>query len=169
MDYTEFCHKLDELLQGKSLRTEGLETAINAIALAHGVTAGEVALLLADEKGQALRFHWPRGLQSSGSIPFSSKESLAARTFRDSSGTINNRFSSTRHSSIFEAVPLKEQGGKALPIQKIISVPLRRGEECLGVLQICRKAADAATAGPDFTREELRGVAMISQVVARYL
>lgn len=169
MNYEEYCQKLEQLLENRDLRGEGLETAVNIIGLGLGVPAGAIALLLVDDNSQSLQFLWPRGLQNSGSIPVTSKESLAAKTFRESSGTINNRFAATRHASIFEAFPLQEQGGKVLPIQKIISVPLRHEDHCLGVLQICRKSNDAATAGPDFTREELKGTALIAQSLARHL
>ena len=169
MDIAGFCQTLDRLLKGRDLRGEGLEGAIKAICLALGVSAGEVALFLADERGESLGFLWPRELRNSGTIPLSSKESLAARTFRDGSGRVNNRFSATRHASIFEAFPLQEQACKALPIQKIISVPLVASERTLGVLQICRKAVDVTEAGPDFSREELKGVAHIARTLARHL
>ena len=169
MDYREFCQTLNALLEGRNLRADGAETAINAIALGVGVSAGEIALLLADDRAHVLNFFWPRSLQNAGSVPFSSKESLAARTYRERVGTLNNRFAATRHASIFEALPLKEQGGKALPIQKIVSVPLLRNDICLGVLQVCRKAADAKDAGPDFSQADLRGLAQVAQVLARHL
>ncbi len=169
MEINEFCRKLDRLLGSRDLRGEGLDTAIKALGQGLGVSGGEIALFLADKGNEALRFLWPRGLQSSGSIPFSSKESLAARTYREGRGTVNNRFSATRHASIFEAFPLKEQGGKALPIQKIISVPLRHSQGCCGVLQICRKAVDLTEAGPDFTRAELQDAAQIALVLGRHL
>ncbi len=168
MDINEFCRKLDSLLKNRDLLTEGLETAVNTICLGLNVGAGEIAMLLADEEAAALRFVWPRGLQGSGTVPMTSKESLAARTFRDKKATVNNRFSATRHASIFEALPLKEQGGKALPIQKIISVPIRNENHCFGVLQICHKAADLATAGSDFTRTDLEIAAKVGLTLARH-
>lgn len=169
MDVKEFCLKLDSLLKNRDLRTEGLGTAINTICLGLDVGAGEIALLLADEEAAALRFLWPRGLQGSGTVPFSSKESLAARTFRERKSTVDNRFSATRHASIFEALPLKEQGGKALPIQKIISVPIHNEKKCFGVLQVCRKAPELAAAGPDFSRLDLEITAKVGMTLARHL
>ncbi len=146
MDIKEFCRKLDRLLESRQLLGDGLDTAIKAISQGLGVSVSEMALLLADEEAGALRFVWPRRLQSSGTLPLSSKESLAVRTYAEQEATMNNRFSATRHASIFEALPLQEQGGKALPIQKIVSVPIRTPQACLGVLQICRKAVDPAAA-----------------------
>ncbi len=157
MDIKEFCRKLDHLLGSRDLHAGGLDTAVKAICQGLAIGTGEIAILLADEDTGALRFLWPRSLQTSGTRPISSKESLAARTYRDEKGTVNNRFSAIRHASVFEALPLKEQGGKALPIQKIISVPIREQENCLGVLQICRKAVDLTESGPDFTPAELLG------------
>ena len=94
---------------------------------------------------------------------------MAARTYRDVEGSVNNRFSAVRHASIFEALPLAENGGKSLPIQKIISVPIRTKESCLGVLQVCRKAADMAGAGPDFTSTQLLGAGLIARTLGRHL
>jgi len=169
MDIKEFCRKLERLLGSRDLHGEGLDTAVKAICQGLAIKTGEIAILLADTDVDVLRFLWPRGLQSSGTIPTSSRESLAARTYREVEGTMNNRFSAIRHASIFEAFPLKENAGKALPIQKIISVPIRQKETCLGVLQICRKAADLAEAGPDFTPAELLGAGLIARTLARHL
>ncbi len=169
MDIKEFCRKLDRLLGSRDLHGEGLDTAIKAISQGLAISTGEIAILLANDDAGALHFLWPRGLKSSGTIPTSSKESLAAQTYRDVKGTVNNRFSAIRHASIFETLPLKEHGGKALPIQKIISVPIREQENCLGVLQICRKAADRTEVGPDFTPAELLGAGLIARILARHL
>jgi hypothetical protein len=169
MDIKEFCRNLERLLGNRNLHGDGLDTAIKAICQGLAISTGEIAILLMDKEDDVLHFLWPRGLQKSGTIPASSKESLAARTFREGAGTINNRFSTIRHSSIFEAFPLKEFGGRALPIQKIISVPLGRKKSCLGVLQICRKASDPTEAGPDFTPRELLGAGLIARILARHL
>ncbi len=169
MNINEFCSKLDRLLSSRELQGEGLDTAIKAICQGLSSSAGEVAIMLVDEEAEALRFLWPRGLQASGSVPFSCKSSLAAKTFRNIEGSVNNRFSAVRHASIFEALPLKEQGGKALPIQKILSVPISTQESCIGVLQVCRKAADPNEAGPDFTQEDLINTELIAKTLARHL
>ncbi|WP_020674749.1 GAF domain-containing protein [Geopsychrobacter electrodiphilus] len=169
MEIKEFCRNLDRLLASRDLLGAGLALAVKAIGQGLNVSTGEIALLLADEKAEALHFLWPRGLQNSGTIPFSSKESLAARTYRELEPVMNNNFSVTRHTSIFEVFPLKEQYGQALPIQKILSVPIRNRERCLGVLQVCRKAASHAEAGPDFTREQLLGAGLIARTLMRHL
>lgn len=169
MDIKDFCRNLDRLLDNRDLHGVGLDTAIKAICQGLSVNSAEIAILLADDEAGVLRFLWPRSLQNSGTIPISGKESLAAKTYRNIKGTINNHFSSVRHASVFEAFPLKEQGGKAVPIQKIISVPINQRERCLGVLQLCRKAADPNDAGPDFTAAELMNAGLIARTLARHL
>jgi GAF domain-containing protein len=169
MEIKEFCRNLDRMLANRGLQGDGLELAVKAIEQRLGVSASEIALLLADEQAEALHFLWPRDLRKSGTVPFSCKESLAARTYRELKSAVNNHFSAIRHASIFEALPLKELSGKALPIQKIISVPVRNEENCFGVLQVCRKASIAADAGPDFTREQVLDAGLIARTLARHI
>ncbi|MCF6178980.1 MAG: hypothetical protein L3J63_06285 [Geopsychrobacter sp.] len=169
MDIKEFCRNLDRLISSRDLRAEGLDTVIKALCQGLEVDVGEIALFLADEEAGALGFLWPRDLRNSGTIPFSAKDSLAARTYRDGKSLMDNHFSATRHASIFEAFPLKRLGGKAFPIQKIMSVPIRSPQACLGVLQICRKAANLEDVGADFTRTELLNTGLIGRTLARPL
>ena len=59
-----------------------------------------------------------------------------------------NNVPMVKHVAFFESVKLKE---KAVPIQKMITVPILHGGEAVGVAQISRKGETPREAGPDFT------------------
>jgi hypothetical protein len=100
-----------------------------------------------------LHFLVPEVLKNVGFIPLSSNSALAARTVRESRPEINNSFATMRHASVFEGVKAATNTGEA--IQKIVSAPILCEGKVVGVMQISRKGASAATAGPDFNAEDV--------------
>ncbi|BCR03042.1 hypothetical protein DESUT3_01110 [Desulfuromonas versatilis] len=170
MNIDEFCQKLETQLAAKPAGEERLKAVAQALSQAFRVTVDEVAVFVLDAETQVLRFRWPLKLKTSGLVPLSSAESLVARTARENKAFLNNRFASAAHTSIFEHFRLgSEEGGRPLPIQKIISAPLAADGGIRGVVQVCRKGADAAAAGGDFGKPELSALVKIARVVARHI
>jgi hypothetical protein len=54
-------------------------------------------------------------------------------------------------------------------IQKIISAPILSGEKVVGIIQISRKGANAALAGPDFTSEDVGKVVALCKPLGKLL
>lgn len=152
---------------GSPAEPAAAESIVKQIAKLFSVQADEVALLELLPSGKSLQFLIPEKLRGVGTIPLSSATALAARTARERRGDVVNNFSSSRHATVFEAVPLGRN--EAQSIQKIMSAPLLRGEELLGVVQISRKGVNAGDAGPDFTPHELNELRRLNDVLCRVL
>ena len=123
------------------------------IAKYMGVKVDEVAILGVSTRWRHLHFLVPEVLKNVGFIPLSSNSALAARTARESRPEINNSFAAVRHASVFEGVKAATSTGES--IQKIVSAPILCEGRVVGVMQVSRKGASAATAGPDFSAEDL--------------
>lgn len=129
------------------------------VAKSFRVGPDEVAILgLADRK-RTLQFLVPEPLKAIGTIPLTSKGSLAARTAREKKPDLINNFHTSRHASVFEGISL---GGKGTPIQKIMSAPVLVGNDLVGVLQVSRKGHRAKEAGEDFTQKDLSELTKIA-------
>jgi hypothetical protein len=143
----------------------GLNRAVELISQAFAVRTHEVAIFSLSPDGRFLQFLTPDRLREVGQIPTTSTHSLAARTVREKRAEVINHFSVIPHSSVFEAVPIsQDQPGEA--IQKIMSAPLLVDKKAVGVIQISRKAAAVADAGPDFTHQQLRELKTIAEALA---
>ncbi len=142
-----------------------LNRAVELISKNFDVHMHEVAILGLTSDERSLRFLAPDNLRQIGEIPLSGATSLAARTARDRRAEIINHFSIVPHASVFEAVRISEQL-RGAPIQKIMSSPILLGGRVIGVVQVSRKAATAAEAGPDFTTAELRELKTICDALA---
>src|SRR5579859_8159144 len=126
----------------------------SALAKLFGVRPTEVALMRL-QKG-LLSFLHPDQLKTAGSIPVSSSSAVAAHTASTKKTELFNSFVKVKHASIFESVKLNsseddvERSGQNA-IQKLMSAPILDAQrKVLGVVQVCRKGFDPATAGPDF-------------------
>jgi hypothetical protein len=149
--------------------TAAAEVSLPAVAEKIGkelrVKADEVAILAVSNRWRHLHFLVPHVLKNVGFIPLTSNSALAARTARDSRPEINNNFSAVRHASVFEGVKAATMTGES--IQKIISAPILFEGKVVGVMQVSRKGASAASAGPDFTAEELGRVQAICKPLGK--
>lgn len=170
MKINDFCSQLEDRLAARASGEGRIELVAQAVHKAFSVSPDEVALFTLDSETQVLCFLWPLKLRSSGFVPLSSSDSLAAQTARDNRPYLNNRFASAQHASIFESIPLNDNRvGKPEPIQKIISAPLSIEGKTTGVIQVCRKGSDPAKTGPNFSMDELNALAEISKSIARYI
>jgi GAF domain len=129
------------------------------------VKVDEVAILAVSNRWRHLHFLVPAALKNVGFVPLTSNSALAARTAREGRAEINNNFSTVRHATVFEGVKAATTSGES--IQKIISAPILNEGRVVGVIQISRKGDSPATAGPDFTGEELGKVQAISRPLGK--
>lgn len=129
------------------------------------VDPDEVAVMALNEKSKSLKFLMPEKLAAVGTIPLSSTSALAAKSARDRRAEVINNFSSTRHATVFEGVPMGRAPGEL--IQKIMSAPILNGTKVVGVVQISRKGRSGSDAGPDFTQKDLRVLISLSPLLDR--
>ncbi|MCM2265130.1 MAG: GAF domain-containing protein [Desulfuromonadales bacterium] len=173
MKIPEFCQTLEKALDEQADMDNRLRLVGTAMQQAFKVKEDEMAIFRLDPETQDLCFLWPKKLVKSGRVPIGTRDSLLARTAREGKPHLDNRFTNTRHASIFESIKLgdpKDKEQKAtLPIQKIMSAPLLQGTQVAGVIQLCRKGLDPEAAGPDFSPTELEAFACIANSVTRYI
>ena len=144
----------------------GLNRVVDMVSKNFAVQPHEVAILVITEDDRFLRFVVPEKLRQVGQIPLTSTNSLAARTVREKRPEIINHFSVVPHASVFEAVPIPPELVRGEPIQKIMSMPVMIEKKVVGVIQVSRKGATAAEAGPDFTHPQLRELKTIADALA---
>ena len=133
------------------------------------VRSNEIALLRL-ENG-LLHFLFPTELTTAGSIPISSSSAVASHTAVTRKVELFNNFTRVKHASIFESIkPAAESGEELRPatIHKLMSAPvLDKADNVLGVVQVCHKGFDLASAGPDFTLDDLQKLELTAKVLAQ--
>ena len=144
-----------------------LPSVADKIAKNLGVRNDEVAILAVSTRWRHLHFLVPEALKKVGFVPLSSNSALAARTARDSRPEIENNFAAARHATVFEGV--KITGGTSEAIQKMISAPILLDGNVIGVIQVSRKGASPASAGPDFTAEDLGKILALCKPLGKLL
>jgi hypothetical protein len=144
-----------------------LASVAEKIAKNLGVRNDEVGILAVSTRWRHLYFLVPEALKKVGFIPLSSNSALAARTARDSRPEIENNFPAARHATVFEGV--KTSGEPAEAIQKMISAPILFDGKVIGVIQVSRKGANPASAGPDFTADDLGKILAICKPLGKML
>ena len=132
------------------------------------VRPNEVALLRL-ENG-LLKFLFPGELATAGAIPISSSTAIAAHTAATRKVELFNNFTTVKHASIFESIkPSGENSEELHPatIQKLMSAPvLDVGGNVLGVIQVCHKGFDLASAGPDFSLDDLQQLELAAKALS---
>jgi hypothetical protein len=140
-----------------------------ALAKLFGVRTKEVALMRL-EKG-LLKFIFPEQLKTAGSIPVSSSSAVASHTASTKKTELFNTFAKVKHARVFETIKLtgaeEEDKSEQGAIQKLMSAPILSPEQkVLGVIQVSRKAFDLASAGPDFTLDDMQQLEVATRVAA---
>jgi hypothetical protein len=146
---------------------KSLDSLSGAIAKLFGVQPDEVAVLELRADNKSLKFVLPDKLRAVGSIPLTSSVALAVRTARERRSDMVNNFAQSRHASVFEGVPLGRAPGVC--IQKLISAPIVRDGEVLGVAQISRKGESQHDCGPDFDTTDLKALQGLNDLLTRFL
>lgn len=144
-----------------------LPSVADRIAKNLSVKSDEVAILALSPRSRRLHFLTPEALRNIGSIPLSSNSALAARTARESRPEIDNKFSMVRQEAVYEGVKIAAETAEA--IHKIISAPILAAGKVVGVIQISRKGADEASAGLDFTADDLGKVLALCKPLGKLL
>lgn len=149
-------------------QAETAATFCSALSKLFGVRITEVALLRL-ERG-FLKFLFPDQL-TGGSVPVSSSSAVSAHTARTKKVELFNTFAKVEHVRLFESVRLSTPEGtdesEQAAIQKLMSAPvLDAQKQVLGVIQVCRKGYNLASAGPDFTLPDLRQLELAAKVAS---
>jgi hypothetical protein len=124
------------------------ERVVKHVAPAFGARNDEVAILFLTSDRKHLRFAAPRKFLDLGTIPVTKRDSIAVNIFGRKTGEALNNVPMVKHVAFFESVKLRD---RAVPIQKMITVPILNDGEAIGVAQVSRKGETASEAGPDFT------------------
>jgi hypothetical protein len=144
-----------------------LVSVAEKIAKTLSVRKDEVAIMGVSTRWRHLHFLVPEALKNVGFIPLSSNSALAARTARDSRPEIENNFVAIRHANVFEGVKITAEAAES--IQKIVSAPILAEGKVIGVIQISRKGATSASAGPDFTADDLGKLLAVCKPLGKLL
>jgi hypothetical protein len=142
------------------------ERVVKTVGSAFGVKHDEVAILILTSDERELRFLAPRKFASLGTIPVTKRDSIAVNILAKKSGEAMNNVPMVKHVAFFESVKLRD---RAVPIQKMITVPILHEGNAVGVAQISRKGESPAEAGPDFTAADVKKAHDLFQAVAPYL
>lgn len=166
----ERCRSLTAALEAHATLEERVAATVPVLAAEFAVAQDEVALFLLDERKTVLHFLWPERLKQVGFIPYSSLDSLAARTAREARVFITNTFASLHHASFFEKIRLEEGfGDRPKPIQKIMSVPMLVADEVRGVIQVSRKGASDDPGLPNFSDEDAARLVELARCIGTAL
>lgn len=163
--------QLADQCQATGLTPENTAKIASELSRSFGVHDDEVAILKL-EKNQ-LKFMFPPQLSNVGMIPLSHANSLAAKTANTKRPEAINNFAQMRHASVFESVPIesKTRTGKlernAMPVQKVMSVPVIGAAGVAGVIQISRKGSTPKAAGSDFYSSELSRLTAAASALAK--
>ena len=158
--------KKDAVENRRELFHELAERVVKHCTAAFGAKPDEIAILMTTSDGKHLRFVAPRKFADLGTIPITKRDSIAVNIFGRKAGEAMNNVPMVKHVAFFESVKLRD---RAVPIQKMITVPILQGDEAIGVAQISRKGETPAEAGPDFTGLDVRKAQEMFQAVARFL
>jgi hypothetical protein len=150
----------------KELFLDMAERVVKRVSTEFGIKNDEVAILVLTGDGKALRFAAPRKLTDLGTIPVTKRDSIAVNVFGRRAGEAVNNVPMVKHVAFFESVKLRD---RAVPIQKMITVPILHEGEAVGVAQVSRKGETAAEAGPDFSPADATRAQEIFEAVAPVL
>ncbi len=123
----------------------------------------EVAILMLTTDGKHLRFLAPRKFADLGTIPVTKRDSIAVNILSRRTGEALNNVPMVKHVAFFESVKLRE---RAVPIQKMVTVPILHEGKAIGVAQLSRKGETPAEAGADFTNADVSRAQELFQAVA---
>lgn len=158
-----------ELAPLAAAREAQIQLLVTTLSRVFGVDINEVALYRLDEERSVLKFLWPEKLKHVGAIPYSSFDSLAARTAREGIILIENAFAAQRHANAFEKVRLASGiAAPPKPIQKIISAPIFSEEKVIGVIQLSRKGDDNGPQIPDFSDSDADALQALAGIFGQY-
>jgi hypothetical protein len=143
------------------------ERIVKSVSSTFGTKNDEVAILMLTVDNKHLRFVSPRRFSELGTIPITKRDAIAVNVLGRKAGEAMNNVPMVKHVAFFESVKLR--GDRAIPIQKMITVPILDHGNAVGVAQISRKGETPTDAGPDFTPGDVQRAQDFFQSVAHYL
>jgi len=158
--------KKGEIANPLELFLDMAERVVKWVSAEFGAKTDEVAILVLTSDGKHLRFAAPRKFADLGTIPVSKRDSIAVNVLARKSGEAMNNVPMVKHVSFFESVKIRD---RAVPIQKMITVPILLHGEAVGVAQVSRKGENPAEAGPDFTAADVTKAQDVFARISRYL
>jgi len=158
--------KRGEVDNPRELFLDMAERVVKSVCQAFGTKSDEVAILLVTTDNKHLRFAAPRKFADLGTIPVTKRDSIAVNILGKRVGEAINNVPMVKHVAFFESVKLRD---RVLPIQKMITVPILRDGNAIGVAQISRKGESPVHAGPDFSNLDVQRAQDFFESVAPYL
>jgi len=143
------------------------ERIVRSVSVEFGAKTDEVAILVLTSDSKHLRFAAPRKFADLGTIPISKRDSIAVNVLARKSGEAMNNVPMVKHVSFFESVKIKDR--PAVPIQKMITVPILLRGDAVGVAQVSRKGDSPGEAGPDFTAADVTRAQDLFSRISPYL
>jgi hypothetical protein len=150
----------------KELFLDMADRVVKHVAGLFGARVDEVAILFLTSDAKHLRFAAPRKFSDLGTIPVTKRDSIAVSIFGRKAGEAMNNVPMVKHVAFFESVKLRD---RAVPIQKMITVPILDGDEAVGVAQVSRKGETPSEAGPDFSSADVKKAQDVFRAVASFL
>ncbi|NJC87821.1 MAG: hypothetical protein FIB02_04705 [Desulfuromonas sp.] len=162
MNAKSFCEHLVAVLTTAGAE-QRLALLAGELAVYFKVQPHEVGLFRFEGEARTASFVWPpHRLGQEVRIPVHLfTGSLVSATARQRRGSINNAFAATPHLHVFEQ-GLAERD-HCIPLQKVMTAPGLEGERLRWIVQVSRKGATPAEAGPDFTAVQLEELEVIAQ------
>jgi hypothetical protein len=158
--------KIGEVENPRELFLDMAERIVKNVCTTFGTKNDEVAILVLTTDSKHLRFVAPRKFSDLGTIPVTKRDSIAVNILGKKVGEAMNNVPMVKHVAFFESVKLRD---RAVPIQKMITVPILHEGEAVGVAQVSRKGESAAQSGADFTPGDVKRAQDLFQAVAPYL
>jgi hypothetical protein len=158
--------KTGEVESPRDLFLDMAERIVKFVSQTFHCKTDEVAILIVTSDDRHLRFIAPRKFADLGTIPVTKRDSIAVNILGRKVGEAMNNVPMVKHVAFFETVKLRD---KAVPIQKMITVPILHGDRAVGVAQISRKGENPPAAGPDFTSGDVHRAQLIFAAVAPHL
>jgi hypothetical protein len=153
-------------VEPRELFLDMAEAIVNNVSAVFGAKTDEMAILILTSDGKHLRFVAPRKFVDLGTIPITKRDSIAVNIFGRKAGEALNNVRMVKHVAFFESVKLRD---RAVPIQKMITVPILHDGDAVGVAQISRKGETPSDAGPDFSESDVKKAEDIFRDVAPFL
>ena len=158
--------KKGEVPDQKELYLDIAERVVKATTTTFACKADEVAILILTTDNRHLRFVAPRKFTDLGTIPVTKRDSIAVTVLGRKAGEAMNNVPMVKHVSFFESVKIRD---RAVPIQKMVTVPILYKGTPVGVAQISRKGDTPAEAGADFTPGDVKKAQEFFEALAPYL
>lgn len=147
-----------EKLKEVKNKEEVLKAAVEIISEKLGLSEEDISILIYNPSEKLLEFVHPPELVGAGAIPSTAFDSIAAKVFKSKEGFMFNNFQNVKHLSFFEKLSKRKE-----PIKKLIAVPIIKGNEALGVIEVSRRDEK------NFTQDDLSFMEQMGEMLGEKL